>query len=72
MTTNAVNELENKVVIVTRAASGIDRRTVELLHARGAKVVAEDLNPDVEHLVRPGHLNLLGPPGATELMSRAI
>ena len=38
-----VNEVEGKVALVTGAASGIGRAIVELLHARGAKVVAEDI-----------------------------
>jgi NAD(P)-dependent dehydrogenase (short-subunit alcohol dehydrogenase family) len=59
MTTNPVNEVENKVAIVTGAASGIGRATVELLHARGAKVVAEDINPEVERLARPGVATLV-------------
>jgi NAD(P)-dependent dehydrogenase (short-subunit alcohol dehydrogenase family) len=53
MTANAVNAVENKVAIVIGAASGIGRATVERLHARGAKVVVEDLNPAVEHLGAP-------------------
>jgi NAD(P)-dependent dehydrogenase (short-subunit alcohol dehydrogenase family) len=94
MATNTVNEVQDKVAIVTGAASGIGRATVELLHARGAQVVAEDINPEVERLARPGvaplvadisqdgsaeqavalalerfgRPDLLGPPGATELM----
>jgi NAD(P)-dependent dehydrogenase (short-subunit alcohol dehydrogenase family) len=59
MTTNPVNEVENKVAIVTGAASGIGRATVELLHARGAKVVAEDINPEVERLACPGVATLV-------------
>jgi NAD(P)-dependent dehydrogenase (short-subunit alcohol dehydrogenase family) len=59
MTINPVNEVENKVAIVTGAASGIGRATVELLHARGAKVVAEDINPEVERLARPGVATLV-------------
>src|SRR6266576_3595786 len=46
---NAINEVQNKVAIVTGAASGIGRATVELLHARGAFVVAEDINPAVNN-----------------------
>src|SRR5436309_10857011 len=47
MNQNAMNEVKDKVAIVTGAASGIGRATVELLHARGAMVVAEDINPAV-------------------------
>lgn len=47
-------EVEGKVALVTGAASGIGKAIALLLHARGAKVVAEDLNPDVESLACPG------------------
>ncbi len=56
---NAVGEVEGKVAIVTGAASGIGRATAELLHARGAKVVAEDVNADVEELARDGLVPLV-------------
>lgn len=55
----AVNEVEGKIAIVTGAASGIGRATAELLHARGAKVVAEDVNADVQHLARDGLVPLV-------------
>jgi len=51
---NGVNEVQSKVAIVTGAASGIGRATVELLHARGAFVVAEDINPEVKDVFK-GH-----------------
>lgn len=54
-----VNEVDGKVAIVTGAASGIGRATAELLHARGAKVVAEDIDPAVEALARPGLVPLV-------------
>ena len=41
------DELAGAVAIVTGAAGGVGRATVELLTARGARVVAEDLNPAV-------------------------
>jgi NAD(P)-dependent dehydrogenase (short-subunit alcohol dehydrogenase family) len=47
-------EVKDKVAIVTGAASGIGLAVAELLHARGAKVVAEDINPSVEKLARDG------------------
>jgi NAD(P)-dependent dehydrogenase (short-subunit alcohol dehydrogenase family) len=50
----AGRDFEGKVAIVTGAASGIGRATVELFHARGASVIAEDLDPEVNALARPG------------------
>jgi NAD(P)-dependent dehydrogenase (short-subunit alcohol dehydrogenase family) len=49
-----VIEVEGKVTIVTGAASGIGRAIAELLHARGAKVIAEDIDSAVESLAKPG------------------
>ncbi|WP_375380252.1 SDR family NAD(P)-dependent oxidoreductase, partial [uncultured Sphingomonas sp.] len=54
-----IEEVRGKVAIVTGAASGIGRATAELLHARGAKVVAEDINPAVEVLARDGLATLV-------------
>ncbi|MEQ6333171.1 SDR family oxidoreductase [Sphingobium sp. MK2] len=48
-----------KVAIVTGAASGIGRAITELLHARGAKVVAEDIHPAVKELERDGIVTLV-------------
>ena len=45
-------DLEGKVAIVTGAASGIGRATVELMQARGAVVIAEDIKPAVQELSR--------------------
>lgn len=39
---------------MTGAASGIGRAIAELLHARGAKVIAEDIDSAVESLAKPG------------------
>ncbi len=54
MQSNTAGLFAGKVAIVTGAASGIGRATVELLHARGTLVVAEDRNPDVNALARSG------------------
>ena len=48
------NEVAGKVVLVTGAASGIGKAIAELLHSRGAKVIAEDIDPKVNALERPG------------------
>lgn len=54
MNTANINEIEGKSVIVTGAASGIGRAIVELFHARGASVIAEDIDPAVNELARKG------------------
>lgn len=54
-----MEEVRGKVAIVTGAASGIGRATAKLLHARGAKVVAEDINPAVEDLAQNGLATLV-------------
>jgi NAD(P)-dependent dehydrogenase (short-subunit alcohol dehydrogenase family) len=59
MTCNPATEVKDKVAIVTGAASGIGRAIVELLHARGAKVIAEDIDPAVKSLAKPGLLPLV-------------
>ena len=51
---NAPGDFQDKVAIVTGAASGIGLATVNLLVARGASVIAQDINPAV-HEVFQGH-----------------
>lgn len=52
-------EVDGKVALVTGAASGIGKSIALLLHARGAQVVAEDMNPAVKELERPGLVALV-------------
>src|SRR5512132_1386377 len=72
MTTDPRNEVEDKVAIVTGAASGIGRSIAELLHARGAKVVAEDINPDVERLAKPDLVPLIADISQEESATKAV
>jgi hypothetical protein len=51
---NSQRDLEGKVAIVTGAASGIGRATALLFETRGAQVIAEDINPAVNELIRSG------------------
>jgi NAD(P)-dependent dehydrogenase (short-subunit alcohol dehydrogenase family) len=51
-TNNSQRDLEGKVAIVTGAASGIGRAIALLFEARGAQVIAEDINPAVNELAR--------------------
>ena len=42
--------LDDKVALITGAAGGVGRATIEAFVARGASVVAEDVDPSVEEL----------------------
>jgi NAD(P)-dependent dehydrogenase (short-subunit alcohol dehydrogenase family) len=48
--------LEDKVALVTGAAGDIGRCTVERLRARGCRIVASDVRPDVERLAQAGRI----------------
>jgi NAD(P)-dependent dehydrogenase (short-subunit alcohol dehydrogenase family) len=72
MTTKPGDEVKNKVAVVTGAASGIGRAIAELFHARGAKVVAEDINPDVERLARPGIVPLIADISQEDSAAKAV
>ncbi len=70
--TNQPDELTGKIALVTGAASGIGRATVELFHARGAKVIAEDINPSVEALARDGVVPVVADISKEESAGRAV
>jgi NAD(P)-dependent dehydrogenase (short-subunit alcohol dehydrogenase family) len=72
MNTLKVNEVEGKAVIVTGAASGIGRAIAELLHARGALVIAEDIDPVVENLARDGLVPLVADITQDGVAERAV
>lgn len=63
---------EGKIAIVTGAASGIGLATTELLHARGAKVVAVDRGAQVEALGKPGIVPLVADVAREESAIRAV
>ncbi|HVJ39963.1 MAG TPA: SDR family oxidoreductase [Dongiaceae bacterium] len=68
----STNEVAGKVAIVTGAASGIGRAIAELLNARGAKVVAEDINPAVKELERDGLVSLVADVTADGTAEKAV
>lgn len=72
MNTSPATDVEGKIAIVTGAASGIGRAIAELLHARGAKVVAEDINPEVERLARPGIVPLVADVSKEDSAKKAV
>src|ERR1700742_1634678 len=58
MASESHSEVAGKVVIVTGAASGIGLGIVELLHQRGAKIIAVDASETVQKLKREGIITL--------------
>lgn len=65
-------ELAGAVAIVTGAAGGVGKATVELLTARGARVVAEDLNPAVGELEGDRVAALRGDVAEPDTVRRAV
>ncbi|MDF3833245.1 SDR family oxidoreductase [Cupriavidus basilensis] len=74
MTSNAsiATPFQDKVAIVTGAASGIGLATTNLLHAQGAKVIAVGRNSNVETLARPGIVPLVADVANEESAIRAV
>jgi NAD(P)-dependent dehydrogenase (short-subunit alcohol dehydrogenase family) len=72
MASVASDELAGVVAIVTGAAGGVGRATVELLTARGARVVAEDVNPAVSELEGERVATLQGDVAAPDTARRAV
>jgi NAD(P)-dependent dehydrogenase (short-subunit alcohol dehydrogenase family) len=72
MQTDAGRDFEGKIAIVTGAASGIGRATVEMLHARGASVIAEDIDPAVNALARSGIFPLVADVTEEEAARQAV
>ena len=68
----ASDELAGAVAIVTGAAGGVGRATVELLTVRGACVVAEDLTPAVAELEGERVAALRGDVAEPETARRAV
>lgn len=66
------DELAGAVAIVTGAAGGVGRATVELLRERGARVVAEDINPAVEQLESDAVACLTADVAASGTAGRAV
>lgn len=65
-------EFRGKVAIVTGGASGIGRACVESLLARGAVVVALDINPEIIDMNAPNLLGLVCDVTSRPLLKRAI
>jgi NAD(P)-dependent dehydrogenase (short-subunit alcohol dehydrogenase family) len=69
---STVNEVDGRVAIVTGAASGIGRAIAQLLHARGAMVIAEDIDAKVEELAEDGIVPLVADVTADGSAEKAV
>jgi NAD(P)-dependent dehydrogenase (short-subunit alcohol dehydrogenase family) len=65
-------ELEGSVAIVTGAAGGVGRATVELFRSRGARIVAEDIKEEVAELESEEVATLVGDVADVETARRAV
>lgn len=66
------NEVAGKVVLVTGAASGIGRSIAELIHQRGARVIAEDVQPEVNQPAAEGLIPLVADITADRAAEQAV
>jgi NAD(P)-dependent dehydrogenase (short-subunit alcohol dehydrogenase family) len=66
------HEFAGKVAIVTGAASGIGKATTELMHERGAKVIAVSQGSNVEALAKPGVVPFIGDVSKEETAAGAV
>jgi NAD(P)-dependent dehydrogenase (short-subunit alcohol dehydrogenase family) len=69
---NMVDEIRDKVTIITGAASGIGRATTELFAERGAKVVALDQHDTVNELASDSVLPLVADVTADGSAEKAV
>jgi len=66
------SEWQDKVAIITGAASGIGLATLRLLHARGAKIIAVSIGEEVHALEAPGIVPLQADVGREESAAEAV
>ena len=69
---NEAKPLDGRVAIVTGAAGGVGRATVELLTRRGASVVAEDVDANVAKLEAPNVAAVTGDVRRAETARKAV
>lgn len=65
-------DLSEQVALVTGAAQGIGRSTAELLRARGARIVASDMNEAVHSLKADDVATIVGDVSDEDLAKRSV